>query len=266
MAKKVSSEPAITPEAKAFLKALWEKLRMSAPSSKTESKQGVVMSASANSQQNTQASQQGSQTVNQSIPVTSTSSPVVPPITPNQGEAGGSNERESLQPNWLRFMHALTGLILAGGAVYYYTHDTPPNRAASDQLWLTNQGKEKDVELAKVKSKPTQATGQSESLPKQSGSVLIGNDGQHLLATGVQFIFSGKGGNSPDAVIAIKQMPDSYTGAFQLFSKGKTSWSPAWSEDPPSYPLAKLLEESISNEGGVYWIQLFSKGKTQFNM
>jgi hypothetical protein len=256
MVDKVSPDPVITQEVMTVWETMSAKWKQDAHSSQPKVSLGVNMSAAtASGPQNAQASSHGhsaNQTANQGQHAHS---------VPQSGNVGTSS-----QPNWLRFMHALTGLILAVGTVYYYTHDTPPNRAVTDQLWLANQGKEADVELAKAKGKLTQASGQPESVSQQSGPIVIGSSGQHLLATGMQFIFSGNGGNSPDAVIAIKQMPTSYSGAFKVFSKGKTSWSPAWSEDPPSYPLAKLLEESRSDEGNVQWMQLFSNGKTQFNM
>ena len=197
--------------------------------------------------------------------------PTVPTQNPSQGGGSGAQGGGgSSQPTWYRFMLVLAALITGTGSVYVALNDTPPLRAENEKIFLLNQGRESDVAIEKEKTKQVQANpALAPNQPKTSerqGVTPIGNEGQHLLATGMQFIFSGNGGDSPDAIIAIKQAPTSYSGAFKMFSKGKTSWSPSWSEDQPPYPLSQLLEESKSSEGNVQWMQLFSNGKTQFNM
>ncbi len=183
---------------------------------------------------------------------------------------------EGSQPWWSRAVLLISGLLSAIGGLYWATHDTPKRRAANEAIWLANQGKDSDVELAKEHTKQMKISARAAGVlqplvapkpqAKGRGTIEAGSEGRHFLSPGINFTFDGDGGNTPSAVIAFRQPPASTTGEFKIFALGKTAWTDGWDGTPSPYPLEQLLAETISTESNVRYFPIFSKGKTTFNM
>lgn len=52
-----------------------------------------------------------------------------------------------------RILLALAGLVLAGGAVYWYTHDTPANRAATEMAYYNNENEKEKTKREEERTK-----------------------------------------------------------------------------------------------------------------
>ncbi len=178
------------------------------------------------------------------------------------------------QPWWLRVSYLLLAFISAIGGVWWVTHDTPQRRAANEAIYLVNQGKELDVQLAKQRTKQMKIvqgeTGNqspfSSLFQDNNSPISIGSDGQHFLSKGMNFTFNGQGEDQPSATIAFKQVPVNKIGTFKIYAGGKTAWTESWSEEPSPYPLDLLLEETKSTESHIRWAWIYSKGQTNFNL
>lgn len=80
--------------------------------------------------------------------------------TPHGGGSGGGSGLPKT-PLLMRYIGAITGVVLALGAVWWYTHDTPPNRAAGEIAFM-----QKGIEEEKTKQK-REETKQARELTKR---------------------------------------------------------------------------------------------------
>lgn len=197
------------------------------------------------------------------------------PVT-NMTPSNGSN---FANPGWVMAVMCAVALLSAFGSVYWATHDTPERRAANEAMYLTNQGKETELEMKKEETKQMKIAARTGgvlqplilSSPRQTVETrhreFVGSEGQHFLARGMDFVFNGTAqDDKPSATIAFRKPPVSTTGAFMIYAMGKTAWNEAWSTAPSPYPLGQLLAETISVEGDVKYLWIYSRGETIFNM
>lgn len=194
--------------------------------------------------------------------------------TTNTGTtSSGGNEST---PAWNRAIFALCGLLSTFAVVWGTMNDTPVRRAEIEKGMLINDGKKSDVELARIDLQKTKILARSAGTlqplvapkPQQQAraTIVVGSDGQHFLAAGINFVIEGDGGNTPSAIVAFRQPPASTTGQFKIFALGKTAWTDDWDGTPSPYPLKQLLLETISTDDNVRYFPVFSRGKTFFNM
>lgn len=193
-----------------------------------------------------------------------------------QGSSGGSNELSGL-------LKLLTGLVLAAGSVYFYTHDTQPNRAQAELAMLANQAKDRDVELEKEKTKQLKITAEAASVvqpqaqtpsqnlqapnldqPLRITRVKVGD--QWMLTEGNRFIFSQYQGNDPSARVFFTSMPKSYQGSFLLVDvrSKRQAWSQDWSSEP-SPDIDQFFADFV-NPRSEHLILIYSRGDSIINM
>lgn len=175
---------------------------------------------------------------------------------------------ESSQRWWLMFL-LIMFLLLA--SLYATMANLPESRLTLSQAFLQTQSKSLDVRLAEehtkqMKIQARQAGVLQPLVAQQSPSVRIvykvGNEGQHFLAQGMDYVFDGDGSETvPSATIAFRQPPVRMTGIFKLYGCGKTAWNNSWSMEASPYPLDLLLEECVSSEGNVKMLEIFANGE-----
>lgn len=194
-----------------------------------------------------------------------------------QGNSGGSNELAS-------FLKLLTGLVLAAGSVYFYTHDTQPNRAKAELAMLDNQAKDRQVELEKEKTKqmriaaeaasvgqaPIQAPPQNFQQPNidQPLRIIRVKPGEQWgMTENIRFIFSQYPNSDPSARVFLTAMPKSYQGSFLLVDakSRRQAWTQGWSSEQ-SPDIDQFFADFVTPGRSEHLILIYSRGESTINM
>lgn len=215
-----------------------------------------------------------------------------------------SKKEADQKPWWERLFKAAIVLVLAVGSVYFYTHDTPPLRAANEKVYMESQAQvaqtENKVAVAKEETKQlkikrdmldsqiaagvtpaqsvplpvTPAPVYQHETPLLSPSKPVVNivSGQHILSTNWQFKITGPTDTETVGRFLLPSIPKSITGAYKLVLESdpsQTVWSKEWSTEESS-DIQMFLSQNITTKNYLptdsVWIHIYTRGPVYFIM
>ena len=206
--------------------------------------QAVIANASATSAAGSPATGGAVVPVIAVVPATSTGgSPPVQIVSPS---GGGSSSGSGIN-----LLHAIAGVILAIGAVIWYTTDTPPRRAEIEREYIA----------ADVRKQELKVLGASAPRVIAPVSAPVFNVEEKELKVGMQYEFPSGGVDVPVAVISMTTMPESVVGVYKLIPQGSMGTNFPWHSG-----MSPMLHDVISYPGVQKMYYIYTQGPVIFTM